>query len=162
MSDILKAAFWRSIGWMLLRTAGAALVPVIPALFADPKSAWLPALLSVGFVVVVAAASALAGLPDGTGPWWQVALQRAVRQFGQYVVGATAGLALISDLDWAGVLSAAAASAIATFILAALSLTPVPVLPKADPAEVADASGTAVESSTFSIHPSASASDGSE
>ncbi len=132
MSDIFKAAFWRSIAWMLLRTAGAALVPVIPSLFADPASAWLPALLSVGFVVVVAAASALAGLPDGTGPWWQVALQRAVRQYGQYVVGATAGLALLSDVHWGTILAAAAASAVSTFILAALSLTPVPVLPKAD------------------------------
>ena len=44
MSDIFKAAFWRSIAWMLLRTAGAAAVPVIPSLFADPASAWLPAL----------------------------------------------------------------------------------------------------------------------
>lgn len=134
MSDIFKAVFWQSIAWMLLRTAGAALVPVIPALFADPARAWLPALLSVGFVVLVAAASTLAGLPDGDGPWWQVALQRAVRQFGQYVVGATAGLALLSDLDWGVVLSGAAASAVASFILAALSLTPVPVLPKADSA----------------------------
>ena len=132
MSDILTAAFWRSIAWMLIRTAAAAVVPFVPALVATPAAAWLPALLTVALVVVVTVASALAGLPDASGVWWQVALQRAVRQLGQYVVGATVGAAMLSDLDWRQILTAAVASAVSTFILAALSLTPEPVVPKAD------------------------------
>lgn len=125
MSRLFTVAFWQLVGAALLRTALAALAPLIPALVANPAAAWRITVLTVGFTVVGALASAFAGLPatDG-GPWWSVALQRGVRQFGQYVVGATVGGALLSDFDWRAILTAAAGSALSTVVLAAILLAP--------------------------------------
>ncbi len=125
MSRLFTLAFWQMVGWAVARTALAAVVPFIPALVADPVTAWLPAVLTVGLVVVITIATLLAGLPaTDSGPWWAVAAQRAVRQFGQYVAGAVVGGVLLTDFDWRTILTAAVASALSTFILAALTLVP--------------------------------------
>lgn len=125
MSRLFTLAFWQMVGWAVLRTALAALVPAIPALVNDPTTAWLPALLTVGLIVVITIATLLAGLPStDSGTWWAVAAQRAVRQFGQYVAGAAVGGVLLTDFDWRLILTAALASALSTFILAALTLVP--------------------------------------
>lgn len=124
-AKITSSAWWLSVVWALVRTGGAALVPFVPGLVADPAGTWLGAVLTVGLVLVVTVATSLAGLPgDGGGPWWIVVLQRGLRQFGQFTVGATAGAVLLSDLDWKAVLLAAAGSAASTVILAALTYVP--------------------------------------
>lgn len=125
MSRLFTLAFWQMVGWAVLRTALAALVPLAPALIADPAGMWMPSALKLALIVVVAAAFMLAGLPaTDDGPWWAVATQRAVRQFGQYVAGAAVGGVLLTDFDWRTILAAAAASAVTTFVLAALTLVP--------------------------------------
>lgn len=130
MARLFTLAFWQAIGWALARTVMAAVVPFLPALFADPAGAWLPALLQIIPMMIVAVLTMLGGLPSvDSGPWWEVALQRAVRQFGQYLLAALPASFLLSDVDWRSVLLAAASSAVATLVLAALSIIPsAPVL----------------------------------
>lgn len=125
MTRLFNRAFWEQAGWAVVRSMLAALVPLIPLLAADPQSALLPAVLTLGLVLVVTLATMLSGLPSADdGPWWQVAAQRAVRQFGQYIVGAAGAAVLLTDLDWKALLIAAGASAASTFVIAALSLVP--------------------------------------
>lgn len=127
MSRILDAAWWRCVAGALLRTVLAALVPFIPALVANPAGAWKVTVLTVGLVLVLAIASALASLPDpSTGSWWEVAVQRALRQFGQMVAAAAASAALLTDVHWRAVLIAAAGSALSTLVIAALASLPAP------------------------------------
>lgn len=117
--------FWRSIGWALIRTLLAGVVPFIPALTADPASAWLPALATVGLLLVTAVATSLKGLADPVAvPWWQILVSRGLRQFGQFVAAGLVGAVVLSDVNWQALLTAAAASAISTVILAALTLIP--------------------------------------
>jgi len=125
MHRLLDPAWWRSIATALLRTALASLVPFVPALAADPGRAWQVATLTVALTVVLAVANALRSLPDlSASPWWEVALQRALRQFGQVVVTATAGAAILTDVHWLTVLQTAGAAAISTLVLAALAELP--------------------------------------
>lgn len=125
MSRLFTRAFWEQAGGAVLRSVLAALVPLIPAIAADPQTALLPAILTLALVLVVTLATMLAGLPSADdGTWWQVAFQRAVRQFGQYIVGATGAAVLLTDVDWKALLIAAGASAVSTFVIAALSLVP--------------------------------------
>lgn len=125
MSRVLTLAWWRSIAGALLRTGLAALVPFIPALVANLAGTWRVAALTVALVLVLAAASALGSLPDlTTAPWWEVAVQRSLRQFGQMVAAAAASAALITDVNWRVVLVAAAGSALSTLVIAALASLP--------------------------------------
>jgi len=124
MLVLFTRAFWTRIGWGLARAALAALVPFIPALVDDPAGAWRPALTTVVLLLVTMVATSLRGLPDGSGAWWAVALQRAVRQFGQFVAAGLVTAVALSDVDWPTLLHGAVASALATFILAALTLLP--------------------------------------
>ncbi len=135
---LFTAAFWRRIGWSLLRTGLAALTPFIPALIADPVGAWSLAALTVGLALVLTVATALVSVPDPTAsPWWEVAITRALRQFGQMVVAGTAGAVILTDVDWRAVLTAAAVSALTTLILAAIDAIPTSgTLPAQSPVSV--------------------------
>lgn len=121
---IFTRSWWATVAWPLIRTALAGTAPFIPALLADFQGTWRVALLTVGLAVVIAVATALMGLPDTAGTWWEVAFQRVLRQFGQMIVAATASAALLTDVDWRTVLMTAAGSALTTLILAALGQTP--------------------------------------
>lgn len=123
--NLFDPLFWRSIGWALVRTALAGLVPFIPALTSDPAGAWLPALATVGLLLIAAVTTSLKGLADPVAvPWWQILASRGLRQFGQFVAAGLVGAVVLSDVDWRALLTAAAASAISTVILAALTLIP--------------------------------------
>lgn len=125
MSVLFTAAFWRQIGWALLRTALAGLVPFIPALAADPAGAWPAAASTVALLLIVTIATSLQGIPDpAAAPWWQVLLSRGLRQFGQFAGAGLVGAVLLSDVDWTTLLTGAGASAVSTIILAALTLIP--------------------------------------
>lgn len=162
MSRVLDATWWRSIAGALLRTALAALVPFIPALVADPAATWRVAALTLGLVLVLAIASALGSLPDlATGTWWEIAIQRSLRQFGQMVAAAAASAALLTDVHWRAVLVAAAGSALSTLVIAALaSLPPAPVFGAVeaipvltDPVSTLATGGLVGPGFTVSVHP---------
>lgn len=122
---LFTVAFWRGIGLALVRTALAGLVPFIPALTADPASAWPMAASTVGLLLIVTVATSLRGIPDpGAAPWWQILLSRGLRQFGQFVAAGLVGAVLLSDVDWSQLLTGAWASALSTVVLAALTLLP--------------------------------------
>lgn len=130
MPRLFTKAFWVETGWALARTAGAALVPILGLIFATPDQGVTLVLANVIPVVILAIASSLGGLPPtDSGPWYTVAFQRAVRQFGQYFLGTLPATFLLTDIGWDGLLRAAAASALATFIMAALSIIPPPAAP---------------------------------
>lgn len=118
---IIDRTWWAAVAWPLIRTALAGVVPFVPALVADPAGAWQVAVLTVALAVVGAVGLALVSLPDaGVTSWWERALRRAVRQFGQMLVASTASAVLLTDVDWATVGRTALASALVTVILAAL------------------------------------------
>ena len=122
---LFTAAFWRSIGWALLRTALAGLVPFLPGLLATPEQTWPVAGSTVALLLVVTVATSLRGLPDsGTAAWWEILLSRGLRQFGQFTAAGLVGAVVLADVDWAILLTGAAASALSTVILAALTLIP--------------------------------------
>ncbi len=132
MSRLIDPVFWRTTAGALLRTALAALAPFVPALTTDPAGTWQLAGLTVALAVVVAVGTALRSMPDLTGaPWWEVAFQRALRQFGQMIVAGSAGALVLTDVDWRTVLLAALASAVSTLVLAAIDVLPRPVTPVA-------------------------------
>lgn len=122
---LFTRAFWASISWALVRTAMAGLVPFIPGLAANPAGTWQVAALTVSLALVLTVATSLGGLPDGSGPWWEVALLRGLRQFGQMITAAAAGAVLLTDISWHTVLITAAGSALSTIVIAALSTLPV-------------------------------------
>jgi len=122
---LLTATFWRSIGWALLRTALAGLVPFLPALLATPAQTWPVAASTVVLLLIVTVATSLRGLPDSGGAaWWEILLSRGLRQFGQFVAAGLVGAVVLADVDWPTLLTGAGASALSTVILAALTLIP--------------------------------------
>lgn len=122
---LLDPAFWRSIGWALARTALAGLVPFLPGLTSTPAQTWPLAGGTVGLLLIVTVATSLSGIatPD-TAPWWQVLASRGLRQFGQFFAAGLVGAAVLSDVHWATLLQGAAASALSTVVLAALTILP--------------------------------------
>ena len=127
----------RSITRVLVKTALAAIVPFIPALTNDFEGSWQIALLTVLLAVILAAATALVSLPHSADQGWLGAsIAKALRQFGQMVVAATAGGALLTDVDWPTILKAGAVSAITTLVIAAVTSLGGP---KPIPDEVAEA-----------------------
>lgn len=122
---LFTTAFWRSIGWALVRTLLAGLVPFIPALTANPAGAWPLAASTVGLLLIVTVATSLRGIPDpAAAPWWQILLSRGLRQFGQFLAAGLVGAVVLADVDWPSLLNGALASALSTVVLAALTLLP--------------------------------------
>lgn len=125
MRHLFTALFWRAAALTVLRTFLAASVPFVPGLLADLAATWQMWLLTTGVTVVLAIANALRGIPSLTdAPWWEVALQRGLRQFGQFLAAGLAGAALLTDVDWRSLLLSAAASALSTLVLAAIDVLP--------------------------------------
>lgn len=135
--------YLQSIGKILLKTGLAALVPFIPALTSDFAGSWDVALFTVALAVVIAAATALVSIPDLAGQGWLVTtLAKALRQFGQVVLAASAGAVLLTDIEWGSVLQIGAVAALTTLVIAAVSSLsdgerdPVPVTVVADDREL--------------------------
>ncbi|OZB82846.1 MAG: hypothetical protein B7X41_15820, partial [Microbacterium sp. 14-71-5] len=61
---------------------------------------------------------------DTAGPWWSVLLLKGVRQFGQMVAAGFGSAILLSDVQWRSLLTAAAAAALSTIVLNALTMIP--------------------------------------
>ncbi len=122
---LLDPVFWRQIGWALVRTGLAGLVPFLPGLTSDPAGTWPAAVGTVGLLLVVTVATSVSGIatPD-TAPWWQVLMSRGLRQFGQFFAAGLVGAVVLSDVNWPALLQGAGASAASTIILAALTIIP--------------------------------------
>lgn len=123
--SIFTTEFWRSIGWALVRTVLAGIVPFVPGLVATPAATLPAAAATVGLLLVVAIVTSLRGIatPD-TAPWWQVLVSRGLRQFAQFIAAGVGSAVLLSDIAWTPLLLSAAGSAVSTVLLAALTLIP--------------------------------------
>lgn len=135
MNNLFSALFWRSIGWALVRTVLAGLVPFLPAIAAAPTdpATWIGVGSALVVLVAVAIATSLKGLADPAGAsWWQILTSRFLRQVGQFFAGGLVGAVVVSDLDWRTLALQALASGVSTSILAALTLIPGPSLPETD------------------------------
>lgn len=113
------------IGWALLRTAIAGLTPFLPALMTNPGSVAPVAASTVGLLLVVAALTSLKGLPStASAPWWEVLVSRGLRQFAQFTLAGIGAAVTLGDVAWQDVIIGAAASALSTVLIAALTLIP--------------------------------------
>jgi len=152
MYKLADPTWWRSVAGGLVRTMIAALAPFLPVIASAPASpaTWRTVLLVVGLAVVGSIATSLSKLPNPSGLWWEVALQRSARQAGQMILPAIAGAVSLSDLNWQTILVNVGWSALATFVLAALSLGVDPIDLKIgeavtaidDPQATSDTAGT--------------------
>lgn len=129
---VFDPEFWRSLIGPLARTAGSAITPFLAIILAAPFAGdtWKMVGPVVLLAVLFAFGNALRGLPDTTGAWWEIALQRAARQAGQILVASIIPGVAFGDLNWQTILVNVGISAVATFILAAMSI----VSPEAVPA----------------------------
>lgn len=123
MSVLFTRAYWQSVGWLLIRTLLAALVPFAPHLVAHPGATWLYATMTVSLTLIVTLLSTLKGLPDATGPLWQVVVVRTLRQFAQVLLASVGSAVLLTDVDWRSGVLLAAGSAATTLLLALLDVT---------------------------------------
>lgn len=123
--SLFDVLFWRQVAGVLVRTLIAGVTPFVPELIADPVTA-APKVLSVlGLLTVLTVATSLAGIvtPD-TATWWQMLTSRGLRQFAQFLAAGLAGALIWSDVNWLLLLQGAAASAITTVLIAALTVIP--------------------------------------
>lgn len=134
MTNLTSARWWRDAGLRALHTAIAVAVPYLGAtLIADVP--WLTIILAGGLAAVLSLATSLAGLPEVEGvdlPWWLAAVERVVKTFAQSLAAGLVGAVLLTDVDWAVVLQAAAMSALLSLlrlILATLPANPTPPAP---------------------------------
>jgi hypothetical protein len=116
--------FWKALIGPLARTAIAAITPFLAIIIAAPLAAstWKLVGPVVLLAVVFAIANALGTLPDASGPWWEIALQRSARQAGQFFLATVIPGVLFSEIDWKFILISIALSALTTFVLAAVSI----------------------------------------
>lgn len=127
MSNLFTREFWQSIAWALVRTVLAGIVPFIPALMANPAdlAVWLRAGSTIAVLAIFMVATSLKGVADPeSASWWQVLISRFLRQFGQFMAAGLTSAVVLSDVDWQVLLTGAAASAITTLVMAALTLIP--------------------------------------
>ncbi|MFT4294914.1 MAG: hypothetical protein QM582_05820 [Micropruina sp.] len=125
MQSLLSAAFWRSMGGSLVRTAVAGITPFLPGLTSDPAATWPKAAATVGGLLVATVGTSLKGVPDPeSAGWGELLTARGLRQFGQFLAGGLTGAALLSGIDWTSLLQQAGTSAASTVVLGALTVSP--------------------------------------
>jgi hypothetical protein len=121
---VFDPSFWRALIGPLARTAISAITPFLAIILAAPFAleTWKMVGPIVLLAVIIAIGNALKGLPDTTGTWWEIALQRSARQAGQIFVAMIIPGVAFGDLNWQTILVNTAISFVATFILAAMSI----------------------------------------
>ena len=124
--SLFTRVFWAGLGLVLLRTAIAGLVPFVPGLFATPLITLPLAASTIALTLIVTVLFSIKGSIDpASNAWWVVLLYRGIRQFAQFAAAAVPVTAvLLTDVDWNDLLLKAAASAVTTICLAALTLIP--------------------------------------
>jgi len=147
---LVSAAWWTDA---LRRAAYTAIAIALPyfggALIADVP--WLVILSAAALGAVGSVLTSVAGLPEAVGvdlPWWLAAVERVVKTFAQALGAGLVGAVLISDVDWAFVLQAAALAALVSLlrlILATLPADPTPAIAYAEFGEIEQTSDPAAE-----------------
>lgn len=145
LSLLSNAAWWKDAGKRAAYTALAVAVPYLGAsLLADVP--WVTVLLTAALAFVASIVTSLAGLPEVEGvnlPWWLAAVERVVKTFAQSLAAGFVGATLITDVDWAFVLQAAALAALASMVR--LILATLPAGPSPTPIDAGEANaGTVV------------------
>lgn len=131
-TDALRRAAYTAIA-IALPYLGGALIAEVP---------WLVIVSAAALGAVGSILTSLAGLPEAAGvdlPWWLAAVERVVKTFAQALGAGLVGAVLISDVDWAFVLQAAALAALVSLlrlILATLPADPTPVIAYAELGEI--------------------------
>lgn len=126
LSNLSNPLWWKDAA---LRAAYTALAIALPYLGAATLNAvpWLTVALAAALGYVASLATSLAGLPEVEGvnlPWWLAATERVVKTFAQSLVAGFVGATLITDVDWAFVLQAAALAALTSLVRLILATLP--------------------------------------
>lgn len=127
LSELLSRSWWSAAGQRALRSFLVGLVPFVPAILQGSTAAIWAALSTGSLLAVLSLAWSFKSLPevdDVPRPWWAAALDRTVRTFAQALLANIPAVTLIQDVPWQVLLTNAAASAIGSLILAAISALP--------------------------------------
>lgn len=126
MSNLTNALWWKDAARRALYTAIAIALPYLGAAVLTDVP-WLTLLLTAALGFVASLATSLAGLPEAVGvdlPWWLAAVERVVKTFAQSLAAGFIGATLITDVDWAFVLQAAALAALTSLLRLVLATLP--------------------------------------
>jgi len=126
LSNLSNPLWWKDAA---LRATYTALAIALPYLGAATLNAvpWLTVALAAALGFVTSLLTSLAGLPEVEGvhlPWWLAAVERVVKTFAQSLVAGFVGATLITDVDWAFVLQAAALAALTSLVRLILATLP--------------------------------------
>lgn len=126
LSNLSNPLWWKDAA---LRAAYTALAIALPYMGAATLNAvpWLTVALAATLGYVTSLATSLAGLPEVEGvnlPWWLAATERVVKTFAQSLVAGFVGATLITDVDWAFVIQAAALAALTSLVRLILATLP--------------------------------------
>ncbi|MDF2045162.1 holin [Microbacterium sp. Kw_RZR3] len=126
LSNLTNPTWWADAGKRAAYTALAVALPYLGAsLLADVP--WETVLLTAALAFVASIVTSLAGLPEVEGvnlPWWLAAVERVVKTFAQSLAAGFIGATLITDVDWAFVLQAAALAALTSLVRLILATLP--------------------------------------
>lgn len=126
LSNLSNPTWWKDAARRALYTALAIALPYLGAATLNTVP-WLTVALAAALGFVASLATSLAGLPEAEGvhlPWWLAAVERVVKTFAQSLVAGFVGATLISDVDWAFVLQAAALAALTSLVRLILATLP--------------------------------------
>lgn len=126
LSNLTNPLWWKDAGLRAAYTALAVAVPYLAgSLIAEVP--WVTLLLTAALAFLASIVTSLAGLPEVEGvhlPWWLAAVERVVKTFAQSLAAGFVGAVLISDVDWAFVLQAAALAALTSLVRLILATLP--------------------------------------
>lgn len=137
LTNLTNATWWKDAALRALYTALAIALPYLGASLVA-QVPWLTIALTASLGFVASLVTSIAGLPEVEGvnlPWWLAAVERVVKTFAQSLAAGFIGATLITDVDWAFVLQAAALAALTSLvrlILATLPADPTPALVMAE------------------------------
>ena len=125
MFVIFTVDYWKTMGFALLRTLIAGLVPFATAYSAGVPVDFVQTALTIALLLVVTILSSFRGVPiPQEAPFFEVVLARFLRQFAQFTIAGIGTAVLITEVDWKTLLLGALASAVATALIAALTVIP--------------------------------------
>lgn len=133
LSRLADALWWKVAALRAVYTAIAIAIPYLGgSLLTEVPWVTVASVAAIG--AIVSLATSLAGLPEAEGvdlPWWLAAVERTVKTFAQALAAGLVGAVLLTDVDWAFVLQAAALAAFVSLlrlVLATLPADPTPAL----------------------------------
>lgn len=126
LTNLANPIWWIDAGKRSLYTAVALAIPYLGgSLLTDVPWVTVASAALVG--IIASLATSLAGLPEVEGvdlPWWLAAIERVVKTFFQGLAAGLVGALLVTDIDWAFILQAAALSALVSLLRLVLATLP--------------------------------------